>query len=122
MVEDLHTPCPDCGARPGTLHRAGCDVERCPNCGGQLFLSLCGCPARSQRRRLPWTGEWPGEAECREFGWYARLIPGVGWVPCSPEDPNAGPDLNRLYREAVWDRRAGRFVQRQQAEATRRTA
>ena len=30
---------------------------------------------------------------------------------------DAGPDLNRLYEEAVWDRRAGRFVKRRRAGA-----
>jgi hypothetical protein len=102
--------CPECGARPGTLHQPDCDIERCPNCGGQ-FIS-CGCPARSQGRRLPWSGEWPGEAECRQYGWYAKLVPGVGWVPCPQNDPNAELDLNRLHREAVWDPQAGRFVKK----------
>lgn len=32
--------CHDCGAAPGQLHHARCDVERCPICGGQLIT--CG--------------------------------------------------------------------------------
>jgi hypothetical protein len=109
------TPCPDCGAAPGGLHAPGCDVEQCPYCGGQLISCGCGpseggVPADD---RLPWAGEWPGQRECRELGWYARRAP-VGWAPCPADAPGAIPDLNRLHTEAVWDREGKRFVRRPQ--------
>lgn len=30
-------PCHDCNAAAGTPHHAGCDVERCPECGHQML-------------------------------------------------------------------------------------
>lgn len=119
--------CPECKAAPGALHTPGCDVERCPSCGCQ-FIS-CGCIADANDtdditdeviatweaewlpRRIPWSGEWPGLAECRTFGWYCRRNPrGAGWVTCSKDHPEARENLNRLAMEATWDREEARYV------------
>lgn len=134
----MSTPetCHDCGAAPGEFHQPGCDVERCPFCGSQI--TSCGCirlhfvigydedPSTEQSReweralnekgRLPWTGEWPGVAECREFGWYSYWELGETTrrrVSCSADHPEASEDLNRLYSgEAVWDADAKRWRRR----------
>lgn len=33
--------CHDCGVVRGGLHHLGCDEERCPRCGDQLFSGCC---------------------------------------------------------------------------------
>jgi hypothetical protein len=107
-------PCHDCGVAPGQYHRPGCDVEQCPTCGRQLLTCGCdfvgglGVPPLDDR--MPWKGIWPGEEECREWGWYCLLVPGR--VPCGADDPGASCDFARLKAEAVWDRDAKRFVRR----------
>ena len=49
--------CHDCGVLPGGVHHHGCDVERCPDCGGQSIA--CGCV-------------WAGEEHLDE-GWQEEL-------------------------------------------------
>lgn len=103
--------CPRCGVHPGEFHESGCDIEQCPYCGGQLLSCLCGRTPPLDDRMI-WTGIWPGVAECRAFGWYAKLLPGKGWRPCAPDEEGAVEDLNRLHQQARWDRVEKRFVRR----------
>lgn len=38
-------PCHDCAVVRGQYHVVGCDVERCPSCGGQVISCDCAYEA-----------------------------------------------------------------------------
>lgn len=42
---DASEPCHDCNVVKGKIHHAGCDVEDCPKCGGQMLS--CDCDWKS---------------------------------------------------------------------------
>lgn len=98
--------CPDCQAAPGHPHHAGCDVARCARTGIQrLMCDHDDC-------NTLWTGQWPGTAECAEYGWWIVENPEGGWIPCTADTDDAQPDLNRLNdpAHAHWDPNAHRYV------------
>ncbi len=124
--------CPDCAVAPGVVHDEGCDVARCFATGEQRLV--CGGEKHEHNGRWygehdglcgrdVWTGEWPGAAECREYGFWCYWEPTVyqpddplgamfpgRWIPCGPDHPDAEADLNRLVTECVWDREQQRFL------------
>lgn len=118
MADDLKAKnCGDCGVAPGQPHIDGCDVARCIECGWQRI----GCDHEDSDDGWGaiWTGEWPGDVECREFGFWCldKCAEGKGWVPCPPGTPGAREDLNRLshaaaFGEVIWSVNRQRFVRR----------
>lgn len=111
--------CGDCGAYPGQQHSEGCDVARCLWTGDQRLKCTFDDDDDDGFAEEPhdcgkdiWTGRWPGEAECEEFGWWTRWTDN-GWERCGPDAPGARPDLNRLngMQGASWNREAKRWVQ-----------
>jgi hypothetical protein len=78
----------------GRKHLDGCDVERCPHCGGQALGCVGFDP--SDPRREPWTDKWPGEADCERLGFF------VG-------GDRSLPDINRLFAECRWNAEAQRW-------------
>lgn len=118
--------CPDCGAKTGEQHQPNCDVERCPSCGGQALQCLHNhgdktyCENTSEEVKdedcLPWTGDWPGNAEARAYGFYCKWVmvtPSQGkWQDCDKDDSDARPDLNKLMTKCKWDKALKRMVLR----------
>lgn len=48
-------PCRDCHVIRDQLHVIGCDVERCPACGGQAFF----CDCEYERELIFKSKRWP---------------------------------------------------------------
>ncbi len=114
-------------------------MERCPRCGHQQISCGCiyaihdivretmeelhpaiytGGPTPEMyvkwdatwgKRRMPWTGEYGGKAECREYGFWCV---GPPWTEVPEGTPGATEDLNRLYRgeECRWSAERQKWV------------
>ena len=119
--------CPDCQVEPGTRHENGCDIARCKVTGQQHFQ--CEGEEHSFKGRvygehpgecLPtlWTGRWPGDEECEEFGLFVTMesVKAPPWfIKCGPDHPDRTPDLNELglmaaKGEVAWDSDRERYM------------
>lgn len=59
--------CHDCNAAPGQFHHPGCDMERCPKCGGQAISCDCDLPNVEiiGRMNMKFAVDLPGSAKDR---------------------------------------------------------
>ncbi|MFF0742157.1 YgjP-like metallopeptidase domain-containing protein [Streptomyces sp. NPDC004111] len=87
--------CPNCLTPPNKLHAGHCDLARCAFTGRQRYECHPDC-------NTIWTGKFPGQAECEEYGFYWRTGPN-GYEHCNANAPGADHDYNRLYAECTWD-------------------
>jgi hypothetical protein len=92
-AQGCHRRCPCCQVIPGQTHEVSCDVARCAHCGWQHIQ--CDSPAA---RPDAWSGEWPGDLECREFGLWVKEWDATnpGWFKTTADDPLRREDLNKL--------------------------
>jgi hypothetical protein len=51
LVNKEQDPCHDCGVKDGLLHHPHCDLERCPECGGQMLMHILDGKATFRKKK-----------------------------------------------------------------------
>lgn len=85
--------CHDCGAKPGELHKEGCDSPRCTICGIQLLQCEHYPEGNSVHTGIE-LQELKIIAEVLDL--YCRYDAERGLVPCSEQADGANYDLNKV--------------------------
>lgn len=104
--QEKRKTCPDCGVQPGQRHDSGCDVSRCPECGVQAVQ----CGEHLDAGQSTWTGEWPGDVECREWDWWTTIVL-LGGRRQVVENLNRLP-IAAARGEIYWDKAGERYRKR----------
>src|SRR5664280_1538280 len=126
MWDEDSEACYECPAGIGEPHSAGCPIAVCLMTGEQRI----NCSAAHDCGSDAWSGMMPGEAECEEYGFMCKWVDDAGqvidpsdwntvkghWVRTTADDPDGGPDFERLETEAIWDRDRKHFVIRRPNE------
>jgi hypothetical protein len=109
--------CHDCGAIEGQLHQRGCDMERCPFCGGQLISCDCAYEnlgLRDLSRYTTATAYLPphiyqqGLSAAQQAKWEARLrrkgrVPFIVYPVLCAKCGTLWPEFFRVP-DAEWER------------------
>jgi hypothetical protein len=106
LVLEEQTLCPRCLVPVGEPHLPDCTIARCLMTGLQRFQ----CDENHDCGQQVWAGVFPGMADAIALGLWARLEPGTGWVPATPDDEGAIPDLNTLMSRCHWDANSQRWI------------
>lgn len=102
--------CTHCGVKPGKPHLRGCEEARCLYNGEQRLSHLGNYLHPGDCGKAIWTGEYAGEAECREYGLWCRWVDAQGYVPCDVDDHGAVVDITALVNLGRWNRILHRWV------------
>lgn len=77
--------CHDCGVKEGQIHEVGCDMERCPICGGQFISCHCSQDEVEKVERIPYIlapnlcglcgQQWPEMFSIPTSEWEKYVVP-----------------------------------------------
>ena len=83
-MNDKPKTCHDCGVSEGGLHIPGCDMERCPFCGGQLIS--CNCIYEKFYGGTYEPMKWDSENDCLAQGHPTNGLPEEVYYNGPPDD------------------------------------
>ena len=114
----LSDKCPDsdCNVSIGERHRSRCIIAICVMTGQQrLIHDSIGATEDTDPGAAfhtcgkdVWVGYPHGALTAATHGLFARPSqqpgdPSLSWIPCSPDHPDARPDIPRLVSSGRWD-------------------